>query len=38
MDMTTMSTAMTIGMGFICLLLVVFLLLGIAAAIKYLRS
>ena len=38
MDMTTMSGGMMIGMGFICLLLVIFLLLGIAAAIKYLRS
>lgn len=38
MDMTTMPTGMMMGMGFIWLLLVVFLLLGIAAAVKYLRS
>jgi len=33
-----MPTGMMMSMGFIWLLLVVFLLLGIAAAIKYLRS
>jgi hypothetical protein len=38
MDMGTMSTGMMIGMGFVWLLLIVFLVLGIAAAIKYLRS
>ena len=38
MDMTTMPTGMIMGMGLIWLLLVIFLLLGIAAAIKYLRS
>jgi hypothetical protein len=38
MDMSTMSGGMMMGMGFIWLLVVIFLLLGIAAAIKYLRS
>lgn len=38
MDMSTMPTGMMVGMGFIWLLLIVFLVLGIAAAIKYLRS
>lgn len=37
MDITTMSPGMMIGTGLICLLVVVFLLLGIAAAVKYLR-
>lgn len=38
MDMGTMPTGMMFGVGFIWLLLIVFLVLGIAAAIKYLRS
>lgn len=38
MDMTTMPTGMMVGMGFVWLLLIVFLVLGTAAAIKYLRS
>jgi hypothetical protein len=38
MDMASMSGAMMWGMGLIWLLVVVFLVLGIAAAIKYLRS
>jgi len=38
MDMGSMHTGMMIGMGFGWLLLIVFLVLGIAAAIKYLRS
>jgi hypothetical protein len=38
MDMSTMPTGMTIGMGLIWLLLIVFMILGIAAAIKCLRS
>jgi hypothetical protein len=38
MDMMGMSGGMMWGMGLIWLLVVVFLLLGIAAAIKYLRS
>lgn len=38
MDMSTMPTGMMFGMGLIWLLLIVFLVLGIAAAIKYLRS
>ena len=38
MDMTQMSTGMMWGMGLICLLAVVFLVLGIAAFVKYLRS
>ncbi len=36
MDM--MSGGMMLGMGLISLLVIVFLVLGIAAAIKYLRS
>jgi len=38
MDMTTMSTAMTVGMGLYCIIILIFALLGIAASIKYLRS
>jgi hypothetical protein len=38
MDMTGMSIGMMLGMGVIWLLVLVFLVLGIAALIKYLRS
>jgi succinate-acetate transporter protein len=38
MDITTMSTAMVIACVFFGLLLITFLVLGIAAAIKYLWS
>jgi len=38
MDMTTMSTAMMLGMGLLCIIGLIFVLLGIAAFIKYLRS
>jgi hypothetical protein len=38
MDMTAMPSGMMWGMGLAWLLLIVFLLVGIAAAIKYLRS
>jgi hypothetical protein len=38
MDMSGMSTAMMLGMGVIWLLILMFLVLGIAASIKYLRS
>jgi hypothetical protein len=38
MDMTTMSTGMMVGMGLAWLVVIAFLLLGIAAFIKYLRS
>ena len=38
MDLTQMSTVMTWGMGLICLIVIAFLVLGIAAFIKYLRS
>ena len=38
MDMTRMSFGMMLGMGIVCLLIIVFVLLGIAAFIKYLRS
>ena len=38
MQMTDMPIGMMWGMGLICLLVVIFLLLGIAACIKYLRS
>ena len=37
MDMSGMSTAMMFGMGVIWLLILAFLVLGIAAFIKYLR-
>ncbi len=36
--MTDMSSGMMVGMGLIWLLVIVFLVLGIAASIKYLRS
>ncbi len=38
MDMSTMPTGMLFGVSLVWLLVVVFLVLGIAAAIKYLRS
>jgi len=38
MQMTDMPMAMMWGMGLIWLLVIIFLLLGIAAFIKYLRS
>ena len=38
MDMTTMPIGMMVAHGIVWLLLVAFLLLGIAASIKYLRS
>ena len=38
MQMSEMPTSMMFGMGLIWLLVIVFLLLGIAAFIKYLRS
>ena len=38
MDMSSMPMGMMWGMGLVWLLVVVFLVLGIAAAIKYLRS
>ena len=38
MDMTQMSSGMMIGMGAVWIIVLAFLLLGIAAAVKYLRS
>jgi hypothetical protein len=38
MDMSGMSLGMMVGMGVIWLLLLAFLVLGIAAFIKYLRT
>ena len=38
MQNTDISTVMTLGMGLGCLLLLVFVVLGIAASIKYLRA
>ena len=38
MQMTDMPIAMMLGMGFIWLLVIILLVLGIAALIKYLRS
>ncbi len=38
MDMSSMPMGMMLGMGLVWLLVVVFLVLVIAAAIKYLRS
>lgn len=38
MDMTTMSTGMMLACGLFALLVIAFLVLGIACAIKYLRS
>ena len=37
-DMSSMHTGMMLGMGLVWLLVIAFLVLGIAAAIKYLRS
>jgi hypothetical protein len=36
--MTTMSAGMTVAMGLVCLIILVFVVLGIAAFIKYLGS
>jgi hypothetical protein len=38
MQMTDMPTGMMLGMGLISILVIIFLILGIAAFIKYLRS
>jgi hypothetical protein len=38
MDMTTMSAGMTVAMVLVCVIILAFLVLGIAASIKYLRS
>jgi hypothetical protein len=38
MQMIDMPMAMMLGMGVVWILLIIFLVLGIAAAIKYLRS
>ena len=38
MDMSSMPMGIMLGMGLIWLLVIVFLVVGIAAAIKYLRS
>ena len=38
MDMTTMSTGMMVAMGLVSLIVLAFLVFGIAAFIKYLRS
>lgn len=38
MDMSGMSIGMMVGMGVVWLLLLAFVILGIAAFIKYLRS
>ena len=38
MDMTTMSTGMMMMMGLVCLIGLAFLVIGIAAGIKYLRA
>jgi len=38
MDMPQMSSGMMIGMGAVWIIVLAFLLLGIAAAVKYLRS
>jgi hypothetical protein len=38
MDMTTMSTGMTVAMVLVCVIILAFVVLGIAAFIKYLRS
>ncbi len=38
MDMMQMSSGMMIGMGAVWIIVLAFLLLGIAAAVKYLRS
>jgi hypothetical protein len=38
MDMTTMSVGMTAAMVLVCVIIIAFVVLGIAAFIKYLRS
>jgi hypothetical protein len=38
MDMTTMSGGMVVAMVLVCLIILAFVVLGIAAFIKYLRS
>jgi hypothetical protein len=38
MDMTTMSTGMMVACGLVGLVVIAFLVVGIAAGIKYLRS
>jgi hypothetical protein len=38
MQMTDMPTGMMLGMGLVWVLVIILLILGIAAAIKYLRS
>jgi len=38
MDMTQMSTGMMWGLGLICLIVIAFVVLGVVACIKYLRS
>jgi hypothetical protein len=38
MQMTNMPVGMMLGMGLISILVIIFLILGIAAFIKYLRS
>ncbi len=38
MDMMQMSSGMMLGMGAVWIIVLAFLLLGIAAAVKYLRS
>jgi Ca2+/Na+ antiporter len=38
MQMTDMSTGMMLGMGLISIFVIILLILGIAACIKYLRS
>jgi hypothetical protein len=38
MQITDMPTGMMLGMGLVWVLVIIFLILGIAASIKYLRS
>jgi hypothetical protein len=38
MDMSTMSAGMTVAMVLVCVIILAFVVLGIAAFIKYLRS
>jgi hypothetical protein len=38
MDMTTMSAGMIAAMVLVCIIIIAFVVLGIAAFIKYLRS
>jgi hypothetical protein len=38
MQITNMSTGMMLGMGLVWVLVIILLILGIAAVIKYLRS